>query len=162
MQKLLQVKTLDLSQLIREVVDYVTPEVTNKNQFLVLDLPSSLPDIKGDRDRLHEVLLNLLDNALKFTPEGGQITLKARQEDSSLVVEVQNTGPSIPQEKQKRLFMPYYQHESDDEQFSGLGLGLALCKTFVQLHGGNIWVKSCEGNGNTFGFSLPTEKKKSV
>jgi len=158
----LKCRPIELLQLLKDVADYVTPEAAKKQQSLVLDLPPSLPTIRGDQDRLQQVLLNLLDNACKFTPGGGRITLKARLEESTIVVEVQDTGPGISREKQKRLFKPYYKRESDEEQFSGLGLGLALCKTLVQLHGGQIWVESNEGNGSTFGFSLPTEKQWSV
>jgi len=158
----LKCRPMDLLQLLQEMADYVTPEAAKKQQSLVLDLPPSLPIIQGDRDRLQQVLLNLLNNAFKFTLREGRVTVKARQEDSTLVVEVQDTGPGISKEKQKRLFKPYYKQESDEEQFSGLGLGLALCKTLVQLHGGKIWVESHEANGSTFGFSLPAEKQHSV
>lgn len=158
----LKYEPTDLLQLLRDVADYVAPEATRKQLSIVADLPSSLPVIWVDRDRLQEVLLNLLDNACKFIPTGGRVTLRAREVDSNVVVEVQDTGPGISRLKKKRLFKPYYHQESDGEQFSGLGLGLALCKTLVELHGGQIWVESQQANSSTFSFSLPARKPMSL
>ena len=157
---MLQIKyrPVDLLQLLQEVADYVTPEATKKHQFFILDFPPSLPIVQADQERLRQVVLNLLDNAFKFTPEEGRITLMAEQEGGKLVVKIQDTGRGIAKEKQKRLFKPYHRLESDREQFSGLGLGLALCKNLVELHRGQIWVESHEGNGSTFSFFLPIEK----
>jgi len=100
-------------------------------------------------------VLNLLINASKFTPEGGEITIRAREEDSKLIVEVQDNGPGIPENEQERLFQPYHRQIDDREHLSGLGLGLALCKNLVELHGGEIWVKSQVGKGSVFGFTIP-------
>jgi signal transduction histidine kinase len=97
---------------------------------------------------------NLLNNAVKFTPDGGRITLIAKEEDGNLIVKVHNTGPGIKSEEQQRIFNPYHRIEQDRERLSGLGLGLALCKTLVELQGGQIWVKSHRGKGTTFGFTL--------
>ena len=141
--------------LLRGVADDVAPVAASHGQVLVVDLPPALPDIWGDEVHLRHVLLNLLDNAFKFTPEGGTITVRARAEGSFLIVEVEDTGPGIPQEEQARLFEPYHRVETDRERLSGLGLGLALGKTLVELHGGHIWVKSSIGEGSTFSFSIP-------
>ena len=111
----------------------------------------------ADETRLRQVVLNLLSNACKFTPEGGKITLRAREGDATLVVEVQDTGVGIAEEEQQRLFEPYYRVADDRQQFKGLGLGLTLCKMLVELHGGQIWVESHVGKGSTFGFSVPLE-----
>lgn len=156
---MLQIKPeqVDVLQLIREVVEDVAPVRLSREQSLILRLPPSLPPVWGDRVRLRQIVLNLLNNAFKFTPAGGRITLRAKQEDGNLVVEVKDTGPGIAEEEQQRLFQPYHRLESDRERLSGLGLGLALCKTLVELHGGRIWVKSRAGRGSTFGFSLPLE-----
>jgi len=148
---------VDVLQLIREVVEDVAPVRLSREQSLILRLPPSLPPVWGDRVRLRQIVLNLLSNSFKFTPAGGRITLRAKQEDGNLVVEVKDTGPGIAEEEQQRLFEPYHRLESDRERLSGLGLGLALCKTLVELHGGRIWVKSRAGRGSTFGFSLPLE-----
>ncbi len=124
-------------------------------QEMVLDLPPSLPQVQADQDRLRQVVLNLLVNATKFTPEGGRIILRARRDGDNLVVEVEDNGPGIPKKDQERIFQPYHRKLSDRERLSGLGLGLALCKNLVELHGGQIWVDSEEGRGSVFGFSIP-------
>jgi two-component system phosphate regulon sensor histidine kinase PhoR len=120
-----------------------------------MTLPDSLPPVWADTDRLRQVVQNLLINASKFTPEGGKITLKAKERDGSLVVEVQDNGPGIPEKDQKRLFQPYNRQLGDREHLSGLGLGLALCKYLVELHDGEIWLNSRVGKGSIFGFSIP-------
>jgi PAS domain S-box-containing protein len=158
----LKPEQVDVLQLIREVVDDVAPVHASREQSLVLRLPPSLPPVWGDRIRLRQIVLNLLNNAFKFTPAGGKITLRAKQEDGNLVVEVKDTGPGIAEEDQQRIFEPYQRKESDRERLSGLGLGLALCKTLVELHRGRIWIKSRAGRGSTFGFSLPLEGPKAA
>ena len=114
----------------------------------------------ADEDRLRQIILNLLSNASKFTPDGGKIILRAREKAANLILEVEDTGPGISDKDQKWLFEPYYRVERERERISGLGLGLALSKTLVELHGGQIWVKSQVGQGSTFGFSLPLENYK--
>jgi signal transduction histidine kinase len=101
------------------------------------------------------VLLNLMNNATKFTPEGGNILVRVRKQDTGLVVEVQDDGIGIAKEEQTRLFKPYSRLSSDRQRHPGLGLGLALSKQVVELHGGRIWVDSESGKGSTFSFFLP-------
>jgi PAS domain S-box-containing protein len=153
----LKLEPVDLEKLLREVADDMSPVASSHGQALVLELPSSLPLARADEGRLRQVVLNLLSNASKFTPERGKIVLRAREDGADLVVEVQDTGRGITAEEQQRLFEPYHRLESDREHLSGLGLGLALCKTLVELHGGRIWVQSEAGKGSTFGFSVPQE-----
>jgi len=125
-----------------------------------MDLPSSLPIIHGDGQRLEQVVLNLMTNATKFTPKGGNITLRARKRDDGLVIEVQDTGIGIAKDEQARLFQPYSRLNADRQRHPGLGLGLALAKQVVELHGGKIWVESEPGKGSTFSFSLPLDARK--
>lgn len=148
-------KPVDPSPLLWGIADDMAAMVSNNGQFLVVDVVPSLPPVMADEERLRQVVLNLMINASKFTPEGGTITLKARVEGPVLVVEVQDTGRGIPEEGQQRLFQAYHRQISDREHLSGLGLGLALCKYLVELHGGQIWVESQVGKGSTFGFSIP-------
>ncbi|MCX5998652.1 MAG: PAS domain S-box protein [Chloroflexi bacterium] len=145
-------------ELLREIFGEMAAVVKAHGQTLVLDVPASLPIIRADKDRLRQVLLNLLSNASKFTGEGGTITVRARQADADLVVEVKDTGPGIDKAEQPRLFHAYERLMGDSQQFSGLGLGLALSKALVELHGGQIWVKSEKGKGSTFGFSIPLRR----
>jgi len=151
----LQPKWLLPLKLIREVVADMTQVASSSGQSLLMDLPPSLPRVWADEARLRQVMLNLLSNACKFTPEGGSITIRAKEDNGNLVVEVKDTGPGVTEEEQLRLFQPYYRTERDRERLSGLGLGLALSKTLVELHKGQIWVESKRGEGAAFSFSLP-------
>ncbi|TET74826.1 MAG: response regulator, partial [Dehalococcoidia bacterium] len=151
----LKLEPVDLLQLLRETGDSMRPLASSRGQSLTLDLPPSLPPVRADAARVQQVITNLLGNAFKFTPVAGSITLRAKEKDAALVVEVRDTGPGMSKEEQKRLFEPY--RRLHREPSGGLGLGLALCKTLVELHGGQIWVRSNVGRGSTFGFSLPLE-----
>ncbi|MBA7546817.1 Alkaline phosphatase synthesis sensor protein PhoR [subsurface metagenome] len=148
---------VDPMQLLQMIVNNMTPVALRNGQSLSLELPSSLSAVWADEERLRQVVLNLLNNAFKFTPAGGKIILRAKEDGTNLIIEVQDTGRGISEEEQQRLFEPYYRLESDRERLSGLGLGLALSKKLVDLHGGQIWVKSGKGKGSTFGFSVPLE-----
>jgi signal transduction histidine kinase len=152
-------KRVDILKLLQHVGSEMSAVATSNGQKLVVELPESLPLPWADEDRLRQVTQNLLVNATKFTPEGGTITLRAKEQNGSLVVEVQDTGYGIPEEEQRRLFRPYHRQVCDREHLSGLGLGLALCKNLVQLHGGRIWVTSKEGKGSTFSFSIPINSR---
>jgi len=151
----LQLKLLDIKLLFGDIKAQVSPIVRSKGQSLILDLPGSLPVVEADGERLSQVLLNLLTNASKFTPMGGSITLRVKKRDTDLVVEVQDTGIGIPKDEQAKLFQPYSRLESNGQRYPGLGLGLALAKQIVELHGGKIWVDSELGKGSTFAFALP-------
>jgi PAS domain S-box-containing protein len=148
-------KRVDILKLLQHVGSEMSAVASSNGQLLKVELPESLSPPWADSDRLRQVTQNLLVNATKFTPEGGTITLRAKEENGSIVVEVQDTGYGIPEEEQRRLFRPYHRQTGDREHLSGLGLGLALCKNLVQLHGGRIWVRSQEGKGATFSFSIP-------
>lgn len=146
---------VDTSRLLRYLADYVVSLLDKNNQHLVGNIPDELPQVWADEDRLQQIILNLLVNASKFTPEGGTITLSAQVEGDSLVVKVKDNGVGIPKKEQKKIFEPYHRHSNDRERLSGLGLGLSLCKKLIELHGGRIWVKSLAGKGSTFAFSIP-------
>jgi len=157
----LEPKPVEPLRMLHSIADDMAPAVSSHKQSLTLDLPDSLNTVWADEDRLRQVLLNLINNASKFTPEGGRITLGALESEDSLIVKVQDNGRGIEKEEQERLFEPYHRLQSDRERFSGLGLGLALSKTLVELHGGKIWVESQKGKGSTFIFSIPLEAMKS-
>lgn len=149
---------VDVRTVITGVANEVRPLTINNKQALELDLPESLPLVMGDVPRLQQVILNLLDNAIKFTP-GGIINVTVRRVDETVVVTVADNGVGIDEAEMARLFQPYNRLETDRQYFSGLGLGLALCKQLIELHGGRIWVESCKGQGSKFSFSLPIAKK---
>jgi len=151
----LKLETIDLAELLTETAEAMSPLASRRGQSLALSLPASLPPVRADATRLQQVVNNLLVNAFKFTPVGGSVKLTARPKNGDVVVEVKDSGRGISKEEQKWLFEPYRRPQK--EPSGGLGLGLALSKTLVELHGGRIWVKSSVGRGSTFGFSLPLE-----
>lgn len=148
-------EVIDILQLLRETSSRLTARASHQGQSLILDLPSSLPYVYADITRLQQVIMNLVDNALKFSPRGGKITLKAKEHNNSIIVEVKDTGKGIHKNDQARIFEPYYRLEDGNENLSGLGLGLALCKMIIELHGGEIGVNSRVGIGSAFYFSIP-------
>jgi len=156
----LQVEPVDMKSLLQGIGWQVTPILQGKGQNLTMDLPDSFPIIHGDGQRLEQVVLNLMTNATKFTPKGGNITLRARKRDVDLLIEVQDNGIGIAREEQARLFKPYSRISADRQRQPGLGLGLALAKQVVELHRGKIWVVSEAGKGSTFSFSLPLDARK--
>jgi len=158
----LQLEPVDIKSLLRGTGMQISPLIQGKGQHLDIDLPTSLPIIRGDGQRLEQVVLNLLNNATKFSEEGCNIVLKARSHDTEIVVEVQDSGIGIAPEQQPRLFKPYSRLNSDRQRHPGLGLGLALAKQVVELHGGKIWVESEPGKGSVFSFSLPLRIRKQV
>jgi signal transduction histidine kinase len=116
-------------------------------------------DIQGDatvcvdRDRLLQVLVNLVDNAIKFTPQGGKISVRSSVQHKVLMFSISDTGPGIPESDRHRIFEPYWQAQKTAHL--GAGLGLAIAKQIVEQHGGKIWVESNEGPGSTFVFTIP-------
>jgi PAS domain S-box-containing protein len=149
---------LDLRKVIMETVQYIEPRVSETRQKIALDIPETPLFVRGDKDRLTQVLLNLLDNAIKFTSDSGSIGISASNLGNEIVVDINDTGQGITGAQQKRLFKPYYHKARDQKQYSGLGLGLALCKTILDLHDGTISVQSTPGQGSTFSFRLPAWK----
>ncbi|MFC2048499.1 sensor histidine kinase, partial [Chloroflexota bacterium] len=157
---------VEIGQAINNVTTQLYPEIQNKKQSLTLEVPVSLPPAKADRQYLEQILLALISNATKFTPEEGQIKVSAYQDDRRLVVKISDTGVGIPDEEQEWIFEPYYQVKRDKEhqtarldkerRHNDSGLGLAIAKFLVELHSGKIWLKSKVGQGSSFFFSLPT------
>ena len=151
----MQFEPVDMKSIVLGTCVQITPLLQGKEQKLTTDLPASLPLIHGDGPRLEQVIMNLLTNAVKFTPLGGTISVKVREQDSGLMVAVKDNGIGIAKEDQARLFKPYSRISADRQRQPGLGLGLALSKQVVELHGGRIWVDSDSGSGSTFSFFVP-------
>ncbi|MGH7233509.1 MAG: GAF domain-containing sensor histidine kinase, partial [Nitrospiraceae bacterium] len=115
-----------------------------------------LPIIRGDKDKLHQVLTNLIQNGIKFTPDGGEITVQSDQPDAGSVrICVEDTGCGIPPHEIEKVFEKFYRADSAPLDARGAGLGLAIAKSFVELHGGRIWAASAEGKGSRFFVTLP-------
>src|SRR5262249_42857206 len=122
------------------------------------DIDSRLGQIQADERKVRQGILNLLSNAIKFTPEGGRIEGAATPKDGCVEVSVSATGVGIAPEDQEAVFEEFRQVGTADKKVEGTGLGLTLCRKFVELHGGRIWVKSEVGVGSTFTFSLPVRR----
>ncbi|MGI6208804.1 MAG: ATP-binding protein, partial [Anaerolineae bacterium] len=147
----------DLLELIREAAATVAGLFRGKPVQLAVDLPPELPRCVLDRTRIRQVLINLLTNAARFTEEG-EVRVQAVYDDArrEVVVSVSDTGPGIPEAERERVFQPFHQASTSLYRHKGgSGLGLAICRTFVQMHGGRIWVQSQEGQGTRFSFALP-------
>src|SRR4029079_8846601 len=112
--------------------------------------------VDGDERRIKQVIFNLLSNAVKFTPAGGEVDVSATRVNGEVRVSVADTGPGIAPEDRERIFEEFQQSETGVGQREGTGLGLALSKRLVELHGGRIWVDSALGQGSTFVFTLPS------
>ena len=151
-------KAIDFSMLVKEISEEVSSLIKTKEQSLVIKVPTSLI-VAVDEYRLEQILLNLLSNAIKFTPDGGQITIRAKAK-KNLIVEIQDTGTGISKEEQINLFHPYYRALPDRHRFPGIGLGLFITKQLVELHGGTIWVESDPGKGSTFAFLIPLSEEE--
>ncbi len=150
-------ETLDLRAVLSHSVEMVTPTVEGKHQHLSVAFDDADHRICGDGVRLRQVFTNLLRNASKFTPEGGDIWLRSRQAGGSLTVEVSDTGVGFPAEAVERIFEAFIQaSEAVTREFGGLGLGLAISRAIVLAHGGKLRAHSPgTGQGATFTTELP-------
>jgi len=147
-----------LAEIVRDGVGLVAEISRAYRQELTLDLPEHPPLVNGDAKRLARVVTNIVGNAIKFTPAGGQIRVSVHTDDAGAraLVSVSDTGPGIPKEFQRTIFDRFASLEMDPSRGRVCtGLGLTFCKMMVEAHGGRIWVESEPGQGSTFTFSLP-------
>jgi signal transduction histidine kinase len=126
------------------------------------NIDRQLGEIRADERKIRQVVLNLLSNAIKFTPEGGRIEVRAEPRGGLVEVSVTDTGVGIAAEDQEAVFEEFRQVGTAAKKVEGTGLGLTLCRKFVELHGGRIWVKSQVGEGSTFTFAIPVASRPSV
>jgi signal transduction histidine kinase len=150
----LKLSPFSLLEALERGVVMVRERATTKRVRIGLSM-SDVDVITADERRVTQVVFNLLSNAVKFTPPGGTIDVDAAQVDGEIRISVTDTGPGIPSEDQGRIFEEFQQAAAGKEQREGTGLGLALSKRLVELHGGRIWVDSEPGRGSTFAFALP-------
>jgi len=144
-----------LSEVIGGYINEVRP--VDKNLTIEVNIPPGL-SVYADRNRLHDIFINLLSNAFKFTPEGGQVSIMASQRDDEILNAVQDTGIGIPEDQLQKIFDEFYQVETG--KYGGTGLGLAITKRLVEGHGGRIWAASQLGKGAAFYFTLPASEEK--
>jgi signal transduction histidine kinase len=148
----------ELSELLETVMTLVRERATRHSIRLALELDPRVVRCRGDERKLKQVMLNLLSNAVKFTPASGEILVAARLVGSSIEVSVADSGIGIAPEDQPRVFEEFRQVGSDAaRKAEGTGLGLALAKRFVELHGGSIRLQSAVGRGSTFTLTLPQQ-----
>jgi signal transduction histidine kinase len=133
----------------------VREQATQDGVQVELHANNSLDVVMGDERRIRQVIFNLLSNAVKFAPAGGQVDVNATRLNGEVTVSVADTGPGIAAEDLDRIFEQFQQTEVGASQPEGTGLGLALSKRFVEMHGGRIWCESELGKGSTFVFTLP-------
>ncbi|TFH34242.1 MAG: GAF domain-containing sensor histidine kinase, partial [Anaerolineales bacterium] len=143
-----------IGALIAEAVEEIHPTAEARGQFLRIHLAPRLPGVLMDVDMIRRVLINLLENAVKYTRSGDHITISAQVGDHQLTVSVRDSGPGISPKDRDRIFDKFFRL-SGEARPKGLGLGLAFCRLAVEAHGGRIWVDSEEGKGSTFCFTLP-------
>ena len=151
----LDVATFSLREALDRGVVMVREPAVEKGVRLSLALAPAVDLVDGDERRLRQVVYNLLSNAVKFTPAGGCIDVASSRVNGEVQVSVTDTGPGIAPEDHERIFEEFQQTEAGVEQREGTGLGLALSRRLVELHGGRIWVDSEPGKGSTFVFTLP-------
>jgi two-component system clock-associated histidine kinase SasA len=157
----LNLKPVNLADLLRAMVEETRALCHQSGMSVDLRLDENLPEVNADPDRIRQVVLNLINNAAKYAREGQQIIIRATRQPGQLQVEVQDFGPGIPEKKRGRIFEPGYQQSHPEEiTGGGLGIGLTLCKTLVELHGGRIWLKSRTNKGSSFFFTIPFPGKE--
>jgi two-component system phosphate regulon sensor histidine kinase PhoR len=150
----LKKEPIDLNKLVEEVIAQLSPQAERQQLSVSREFATNLPSVPADKDRVRQVITNLVHNAIKFTPAGGRITITSRAHEGSAVVHIADTGIGIPEEDLPRVFERFYKGDKA-RAGGGTGMGLAIAKHVIQAHGGNIWVRSEEGKGSTFAFSLP-------
>ena len=162
----LEFKSISIERVIEEVLRATRRQIEAKQHTLEVDIPSDLPPVRGDRDRLVQILTNLVSNAYKYTPVGGHIAIRVQRwrppiggderEGGFVLCSVADTGIGITPQDQERLFTKYFRADDPTvRSVPGTGLGLVITKSLVELHGGEIWVESEVGKGSTFSFTIP-------
>ena len=156
----LQPQAVRVSEVMREALESVAATARSRELELVEDI-RDVPPIEADRERLSQLLGNLLSNAMKFTPAGGTVTARTFSENGSVVAEIQDTGIGIPAAEQERLFQRFFRSSTATAQaIPGTGLGLVISKAIAESHGGTITVRSEPGDGTCFRVELPIERMR--
>jgi signal transduction histidine kinase len=154
----MDITPLDLGPLVERVAH--RQQVKSPGVAITPEIPPHLPAVMADRDRIEEVLQNLLDNAIKYSPDKPIVTVACRSIGEEVIVSISDMGMGIPLREQEQIFDRFHRvGNSMTRATKGAGLGLYICRTIVEAHGGHIWVESTLHHGSTFSFSLPREEK---
>ncbi len=155
---IMKMEEQDLKTIISNVADLISIQCKNKNIELIASTQKDILPVLADRVQLERVFINLLGNAVKFTPENGKITIKAHTQDNVIQVDISDTGIGIPPDSLSMIFEEFYRVDNPiNQQVKGTGLGLSLVKHIIEAHKGKIWAESKQGKGSTFSFTLPVE-----
>jgi two-component system phosphate regulon sensor histidine kinase PhoR len=147
---------LDPVSLITKGVMVIANQAKAKSIIVKIDLPKDLPKIKADETRFIQIMVNLLDNAIKYSSEGATATISAKLADDALQIDISDTGIGISEEDLPRIFERFYRvDKARSRELGGTGLGLSIVKHIVSAHSGQVWVKSEPGHGSTFSFTIP-------
>jgi GAF domain-containing protein/nitrogen-specific signal transduction histidine kinase len=159
-KKKLNFSPVEMPAVIGEVAQMLRLEYERKGLTVTIDVPPTLPPVMADQKRLTQVLLNLFSNAVKYTYDGGRISVRAYLNRASMLqVEVEDTGVGMTKDQLKKLFRPFYRADNPLRDVAGgTGLGLAIAKQFVEMHGGEMWVQSEQGRGSVFSFIIPLQQ----
>ena len=150
----LKLEAVNLNLLIEEVIARLGPQVERQQLIIDKKLAADLPSVQADKERIRQTIVNLIHNAIKFTDPGGKITVATRADAGSATVDISDTGPGISKSDLPHVFERFYKGDRA-RSGEGSGMGLAIAKHIVEVHGGSIWAQSEEGRGSTFSFSLP-------
>ncbi|HKW79276.1 MAG TPA: GAF domain-containing protein [Candidatus Limnocylindria bacterium] len=157
----LELSPVSIAVALESGITIVRERATRHGIALRAILPTALPTIEADERKVKQILYNLLNNAVKFTPDGGRVDVRARAENGDVRIDVEDTGIGIAPDDQTRIFTEF-QQVGRERSREGTGLGLTLSKRYVELHGGRIWVESALGKGSTFSFTLPIARPAEV
>jgi two-component system, OmpR family, phosphate regulon sensor histidine kinase PhoR len=147
---------IDVARLVRDVVEEMSASTEADRIALELDSPESVMPVSGDQDKLRQILLNLIDNAIKYSPDGGRVEVRVEERGTGLRIAVRDEGMGIPRSEQQRIFSKFYRLDPQQTRgVGGTGLGLYICRELVQRMEGRVSVKSKEGKGSTFIVDLP-------
>lgn len=154
----LHYEDVDIASLIAEVRMSLLSFASNKKISMEVKVDASLDNIRADRIKLRQILYNLMNNAVKFTPDKGRVTVSASKKEGMLEIRISDSGIGVSIKDHERIFLPFVQADSSTaREYGGAGLGLYIAKNFIDLHGGKIWVESEVEGGSTFIFTLPMD-----
>ncbi len=151
-------EAFQIEDTIKQVASMIQPKLSDKNITLKTDLPGNLPKVDADKDLMTQVFINLITNAVKYSPEGTTVTITAREDAVDVIISIEDQGIGIPRAQVENIFDKYFRVKSEESrQYDGIGLGLAIVKNIIEQHGGTITVTSKEHVGSRFIFTIPKE-----
>ncbi|MCK8827580.1 cell wall metabolism sensor histidine kinase WalK [Natroniella acetigena] len=159
----MEIEVLDIEYLINISVKNLQPKITEKNLNIAVEVPEGFSLVLGDRDRIEQILINLISNAIDFTPEGKEIRIFAQEGERKVKVIIEDQGPGIPRQELANIWNRFHKvDKSRTRSKGGTGLGLSIVREIIRQHDGEVWVDSVEGEGSRFGFSLIKANEEAV